>query len=172
MKGSSKGFLKFALTYQPWQFFGRILRLSGASDLTVRNIANTNQNRKIRGRTNKHTTSCKPLLICATKGSAGTLEFAAIANSLRWPSANCPLKVWVIDDAELIVSCEITTSHIKCSSMVNKGPVIYTAHGSEKAYWTWWLVRNEVKLSAKNVLLAEDFLLIYIIIFLIRKVSW
>lgn len=104
--------------------------------------------------TSKHTTSCKPLLICVTKGSETTLELAAIANSLRWPSANCPLKVWVIDDAELIVSCENVTQkywafkHDKSDIQdlkitLKKGAVIYMAHGGEEGpQYNWILVHH------------------------------
>lgn len=64
----------------------------------------------------KHTISCKPLLICVTEGSA-TWEFAAISDSLRRSSDNCPLKVLVIEDAELIVSCETMKLQIEYSTM-------------------------------------------------------
>lgn len=69
--------------------------------------------------TSKLTISCKPLLICVTEGSA-TLELAAISDNLCRPSANCPLKVLVIEDAELIVSCETMKLQIEYPNMTNQ----------------------------------------------------
>jgi len=47
-------------------------------------------------------TGCKELVLCAL-----TFPEATSANSLRWPSSNSDEKLWVIDDAELMVSWEI-----------------------------------------------------------------
>lgn len=65
-----------------------------------------------------HTISCRPangpLLNCVTKGFTA-FEFApaaAIARIWRWPSANSPLRVFVIDDAELIASCNSNWHHM------------------------------------------------------------
>lgn len=44
---------------------------------------------------------CKALVLCAL-----TFPEVTSANSLRLPSSNSDEKLWVIDDAELMVSCE------------------------------------------------------------------
>jgi len=45
---------------------------------------------------------CNELVLCAL-----AFPEATSANSLRWPSSNSDEKLWVIDDAELMVSWEI-----------------------------------------------------------------
>lgn len=42
---------------------------------------------------------CKALVLCVV-----AFPEATSANSLRWPSSNSDEKLWVIDDAELMVS--------------------------------------------------------------------
>jgi hypothetical protein len=51
---------------------------------------------------------CKELVLCAL-----VFPEATSANSLRWPSSNSDEKLWVIDDAELMVSWGIEEKKFK-----------------------------------------------------------
>lgn len=121
VKSHSKCFLILVLWYQPRQIFSWInlhLRLLSRCNVNHQEWIENHHKMHLKqqqglpseGELRENTISRRPanspLLIWFTSGLAMVepAPAAAISISLRWPSANSPLKVWVIDETELIAS--------------------------------------------------------------------